>query len=108
MKVINLPFLISGTKITIPFCAICSVTNREFKGDIIIEYIPNEKALEFVDAELEINEITKMKLTAEELTNIVFQDVKKSTKPKYLKVLVDVKSSKAHQPVQVWIENKFE
>ena len=48
----------------------------------------------------------KEKLTAEELVNSVFMEITKTIKPQYLKVVVDVKNSEAHQPVEVWIESK--
>ena len=108
MKTINLTFEITGTKIFIPFQAICSLSDKEFSGEILIEYCPKMKTLEYIDAESEIAKITKeAKLTVEELANLIFQDITKSIEPKFLKVLVDVKASKAHQPVQVWIERDF-
>jgi len=42
------------------------------------------------------------------LADNVFKEVKIAISPKYLKVLVDVLKSDAHQPVQVWIEENFE
>ncbi len=106
MKNIKIDFPISGTRISIPFQAICSITNKEFDGNVIIEYYPNEKVLEFVSAEQEVQNFVKKPLTVEGLTNRIFKNVKKSIRPKYLKVLVDVERSKAHQPVQVWIEKQ--
>jgi len=38
MKTIDINFFISGTRITIPFNAICSITSKPFSGNIIIEY----------------------------------------------------------------------
>lgn len=107
MKTIDINFSISGTKITIPFKAICSITNKVFEGNIVIEYHPDKKAVEYVDVENAIKDITKNKLTAEELANSVFKEVKINILPKYLKILVDVHKSEAHQPVQVWIEENF-
>ncbi len=104
MKVINIDFLISGTKITIPFKAICSVTNKEFEGNAIIEYHPADKVVEFVDVERYIKDITKKKLVVEELADKIFREVKTSIAPEYLKIVIDVEKSDAHQPVQVWIE----
>lgn len=104
IQIIDLNFQISGTKIFLPFQAICSVTDKVFMGDIVIEYNPTDKALEYVDAEKVVTGFTQVKLTAEELTYKVFTEVKDSIKPKYLKVLIDVKKSEAHQPVQVWLE----
>lgn len=107
MKTIDINFLVSGTKITIPFSAICSVTDKMFKGNIMIEYRPNKKVVEYVDTEKVIEKITKGKLTVEELADKVFKTVKTSISPKYLKILVDVQRSDVHQPVQVWIEEIF-
>ncbi len=107
MKTIDINFLVSGTKITIPFSAICSVTDKMFEGNIMIEYRPNKKVVEYVDMEKAIKEITKKKLTVEELTDDVFKEVKIAISPKYLKILVDVRKSDAHQPVQVWIEKSL-
>jgi len=108
MKTLDIDFSISGTKITIPFNAICSVTKKGFEGNIIIEYRPDKKVVEYVDIENAIRDITKNKLTVEELANNVFKEVKIAISPKYLKILVDVQRSDAHQPVQVWIEENFE
>lgn len=108
IKTIDINFLISGTKITIPFSAICSITNKAFEGNVIIEYCPNKKVVEYVDTEKVIEKITKGKLTVEELADRVFKTVKTSIFPKYLKILVDVQRSDAHQSVQVWIEENFE
>lgn len=107
MKTIDINFTISGTKITVPFSAICSVTNKAFGGNIVIEYHPNKKVVEYVDMENAIKVITENKLTVEELANNVFSEVKTNIYPKYLKILVDVHKSEAHQPVQVWIEENF-
>lgn len=60
-----------------------------------------------MNVEQETNKITSAKLTAEELANTVFQTVEESINPKYLKIIVDVKKSKVHRPVQVWIERSF-
>lgn len=104
MKKIQIDYSISGTKIYLPFKAICSVTNKQFSGEVIIEYHPRKFVLEYCDAEDTVNKITKKLLTAEDLVHEIFLDVKRSIKPKYLKVLLDVKHSDAHRPVQVWIE----
>jgi len=107
MKTIDINFSISGTKITIPFSTICSVTNKKFEGNVVIEYHPNKKVVEYVDIEKVIKDITKEKLTVEELAHKIFKVVEISIYPKYLKILVDVYKSKAHRPVQVWIEKNF-
>lgn len=46
IKTIPLNFKISGTTIFLPFKAICSVTDKEFSGEVVIEYVPDKKALE--------------------------------------------------------------
>lgn len=102
---ISLSYKISGTKIIIPFKAICSVTDKEFGGDIIIEYHPINKVLEYVHTEKIINILSKKKTTAENLVNTIYQEVKESISPSYLKVIADVKHSDAHRPVQVWLES---
>lgn len=107
MKTIEIDFPVSGTKITIPFNAVCSITDKAFRGNIVIEYHPDKRAIEYVDVENAIKGITKNKLTAEELANNVFREVKTNIHPKYLKILVDVHKSEAHQPVQVWTEANF-
>jgi len=101
---ISIGFRISGTRIFIPFKAICNVTNKEFSGEIVIEYAPKTKVVEYVDMERVVKEISSKKTTAEKLTHDIFSIVKKSINPKYLKVMVDIKHSRAHCPVQVWIE----
>jgi NADPH-dependent 7-cyano-7-deazaguanine reductase QueF len=58
--------------------------------------------------EKSVKEITKKRLTVEELVNNIFKEVKMNISPKYLKILVDVLKSDAHQLVQVWIEENFE
>ena len=105
MKKLNIDFKISGTKITIPFEAICIVTDKKFTGFVISEYHPKNEVLEYVDLERYIQDITKESLTAEELANKVYLEIIKTIAPDYLKVLVDVKNSEAHQPVEVWIES---
>lgn len=107
MKTLDIDFSISGTKITVPFDAVCSVTNKRFMGNIIIEYRPDKKVVEYVDMENIIKDITKNKLTAEELANNIFKEVETNILPRYLKIIVDVHKSDAHQPVQVWIEENF-
>jgi len=107
MKTIDINFCISGTKIAVPFKAICSITDKKFKGDIIIEYHPNKKVVEYIDLSRVVKDIVKRKLTVEELTHKVFKAIEASIFPKYLKVLIDVYKSNAHQPVQVWIEKNF-
>jgi len=104
IKTLTIKYPISGTKIFLPFSAICSVTDKEFGGDIIIEYYPKTKVLEYADAETAVNRTAKKKLTAENLVYLVFSEVEKSIKPRHLKVLVEVKYSKAHKPVHVWLE----
>jgi NADPH-dependent 7-cyano-7-deazaguanine reductase QueF len=104
MKSIDINFPISGTKIIIPFNAICSISNQRFYGNIIIEYHPKKKVIEFMDAEIVIENITKNKLMAEELAYKIFQQVQETINPQYLKILVDVQKSEAHQPVQIWCE----
>ena len=95
----------SGTKIFVPFRAMCSVTDKEFSGEVVIEYHPKDKVLEYVDAERVINEISKEKTTAEKLNYDIYSIIKKSINPRFLKVTVDVIHSKAHCPVQLWIES---
>jgi|GEM_PF-1483111 NADPH-dependent 7-cyano-7-deazaguanine reductase QueF len=104
IKTIDINFPISGTKIKIPFNMICSVTNKKFTGFVIIEYCPNKKAVEFVDIENFINITSKNKLTAEKFAHIIFETIKANIRPQYLKVLIDIIKSDAHQPAQVWIE----
>jgi len=101
---IKIDFEISGTKISIPFEAICSVTDKLFKGFVVVEYQPNNEVIEYVSLETFVNKVSKQKLTAEELANQIFQEVENLIQPKHLKVLVDVKSSEAHQPAEIWIE----
>lgn len=105
IKSIPLSYKITGTKINIPFKAICSITNKEFGGEVIIEYHPSNKALEYVHAEKVINHLSGRNITAEDLVHLIYQEVIKSIRPNYLKVMVDVKYSKAHKPVQVWLES---
>ena len=107
MKTIDINFLISGTKITIPFSAVCSVTDKAFEGNVIIEYHPNKKVVEFVDTEKIIKDLANNKLTVEELADKIFEAIKINISPKYLKILVDVHKSEAYQPAQVWIEKSF-
>lgn len=105
VDVISIGFKVSGTRIFIPFKAICSVTDKEFSGEVVIEYTPKSKVVEYVDMEEVVKKISSKKTTAEKLANDIYSIVKKSITPKYLKVTVDVKHSKAHRPVQVWIES---
>ncbi len=104
IRTFDIPFSISGTKITLPFSAVCTVTDKPFGGEIIIEYVPEGRVLEYVDAERFVVETCAKHVTAEELTHTVFGAVTASLKPVYVKVVVDVKHSDAHQPVQVWKE----
>ncbi len=101
---IKIDYKISGTKLKIPFSSICSIISKPFEGDIIIEYHPIDFVLEYVSFEKFIKNVTKDKTTAEELANTIFQKVKNTIKPRYLKVLVDIKKSEAHQPTEVWID----
>ncbi len=103
---LKINFKISGTKISIPFETICSVTDKKFNGFVIVEYCPNKEVIEYVSLEKHIQEISKQQTTAEEFANEIFQEVKKTINPKSLKVLVDVKDSEAHQPAEIWIEDK--
>jgi len=105
VDIISIYFKVSGTRIFIPFKAVCSVTDKEFSGEVVVEYIPKNKAVEYVDMERVVNEIASGKTTAEKLANNIYLTVKRSIIPKYLKVTIDVKHSKAHRPVQVWIES---
>ena len=105
VDIISIDFKVSGTRISVPFKAICSVTDKEFSGEIIIEYSPKNKVVEYVDMEDVINKIASEKTTTEKLANNVYSIVKRSVAPKSLKVTVDVKHSNAHRPVQVWIES---
>ncbi|MEK7478113.1 MAG: hypothetical protein AAB645_01980 [Patescibacteria group bacterium] len=105
MKTIILNFSISGTKISAPFHATCSVTDKEFSGEVVIEYCPaKEMTLEFVDVGDQIDKYCTRKITVEDLVNWIFQEVKKSLPLKSLKVTVDVLKSDAHCPVRVWLE----
>ena len=63
--------------------------------------------VEFVDMERVIKDITRNRSTVEELADKIFEAVKTNISPKYLKILVDVHKSDAHQPVQVWIEKSL-
>lgn len=105
MKKIILDFKISGTKISVPFQAVCSLTNKTFGGEVIIEYHPSKKmTLEFVEVGNQITKYCTNKITVEDLANWVFYEVWKSIPLKRLRVTVDVLKSDAHCPVQVWIE----
>lgn len=102
IQTLDIAFSISGTKIVLPFSAVCTVTDKPFDGDVVIEYVPDHKVLEYVDAERFVRDTCLQKLTAEELTQAVYEAVMGALKPAFAKVLVDVKHSEAHQPVQVW------
>lgn len=105
MKKIILDLPISGTRINVPFSAICSLTNKKFEGEVVIEYYPIKKmTLEFVDVEDQINKFCSKNITVEDLTSWVFYEVKKSIPSKKIKVTVNVLKSDAHCPVQVWLE----
>ena len=43
IKTIPLNYKISGTTIFLPFKVICSVTDKKFFGEVVIEYSPNKK-----------------------------------------------------------------
>lgn len=105
IKTIKVDFPISGTQIFLPFKAVCSVTDEEFSGTVVIEYHPKEFVLEYVDAEKFINTVCEKDLTAEDLVNETYKAVEESIQPTYLKILVDVIESQAHQPVKVWRES---
>jgi len=104
MKTIQLNYKISGIKIEIPFSAVCSIINNDFCGFIVIEYRPDRKILDYVTLEQKISLITKKPTIAEDLAKDIFNEITKAISPKKLKVLVDVRRSSTHQPVQVWIE----
>jgi len=105
MKKIILDLPISGTRINVPFSAICSLTDKKFGGEVIIEYCPIEKTtLEFVDVQDQINKFCTKKITVENLTSWVFYEVEKSISLKSLKVIINVLKSDAHCLVQVWLE----
>jgi len=104
IKTIPLNYKISGTTIFLPFKAVCSITDKKFSGEVIIEYSPNKKALEYVDAENVVNKIVKFKITAEDLVYLICKEVEESIKPKHIKIMVDVKHSDAHRLVRVWLE----
>ena len=101
---IKIEYKISGTKLTIPFNSICSIINKPFDGNIIVEYHPKDFILEYISFEKFIKDVIKEKSTAEELANKIFKEVRNTIQPKYLKVLIDVKKSEAHQPTEVWID----
>jgi len=105
VDVVSINFKISGTSIFVPFKAICSVTNKEFSGEVVVEYTPKNKVVEYVDMERIINKVSSQKTTVEKLANDIYLIVERSISPKYLKIIIDVRHSKAHQPVKVWIEN---
>jgi len=108
MKVaaVKIGFELSGTKLCLPFAFICSLTQENCSGNVIIEYVPRNYAVEYVDAERMVVEFCRHEIIAEELAHKVFEATWKGIKPDFLKVTVDVLKSKAHQPVQVWIERK--
>ncbi|MFA7302172.1 MAG: hypothetical protein WC030_00270 [Candidatus Paceibacterota bacterium] len=37
LTTLSIPFTISGTTITLPFSAICTVTDKSFGGEVVIE-----------------------------------------------------------------------
>ena len=108
VRTIKINYRITGTKIFLPFQSVCSITNKGFSGEIIIEYHPKKIVLEYVSTEDFINQLAKAKTTAEKLADSVFKKVNKLIKPKYLKVTIDIKRSDAHCPVQVWIESRLQ
>ena len=62
----------------------------------------------YVDVEEKIKNLcSELSVTAEKLTQDIFEQVKSSIAPYYLKVICDVENSKAHRPVQVWLEEEF-
>lgn len=104
IKTISLNYKISGTIISLPFRAICSITDKEFSGEVIIEYFPNKKVLEYVDVENVVNKIAQFKMTAEDFVHLIYKEVEESIRPKHIKITVEVKHSDAHRPVRVWLE----
>ncbi|MFA6553276.1 MAG: hypothetical protein WCT27_02515 [Patescibacteria group bacterium] len=106
IKKIQLPFKVSGTEIKIPFRAVCSITDKQFRGEVRIVYRPVRAALEYVDTEIAVKKICRQALTAEELANFIFVEVRNSIHPSWLCVTVDVQKSAAHKPVVVWIDSR--
>jgi NADPH-dependent 7-cyano-7-deazaguanine reductase QueF len=106
IKKITIDFDISGTKIIVPFEAVCTITSKKFQGFIVCEYHPKKEVLEYVDLERYTKDVTKDMLTAEELAHRVYIEIFNTISPAYLKVTVDVKKTEAHQPVEVWVESK--
>lgn len=105
MKTITFDFVISKTEISIPFEAICLVTDKKFGGDVIITYRKTKTVLEYVNVENEITAFTSNKTSAEELCNNIYLAVKESLKKATIDVEIDVKYSEAHQPARILISD---
>lgn len=99
---VSVPVTITGTEITIPFRAICSVTKKVFRGFIVVDYRPRTAFLEFVSIERYVHHVAKRPLTAEELCAQVYDAVHASIRPRALCVTVDIRHSLAHQPARIW------
>jgi len=81
VDVVSINFKISGTSIFVPFKAICSVTNKEFSGEVVVEYTPKNKVVEYVDMERIINKVSSQKTTVEKLANDIYLIVERSISP---------------------------
>jgi len=71
------------------FTCLCPRSGYPDFATIRIEYIPHKKIVELKTLKLYLNSFRNMHIGHEDATNIVFNELKKQLKPRYLEVIGD-------------------
>ena len=71
------------------FSAVCPFSGLPDIGKVIIEYIPHKSCIELKSLKYYFISFRNVGVYQEKATNIIFNDLKKILKPKYIKVTVN-------------------
>jgi len=93
-------YRISSQTVTIPFSAICSITNEPFSGDIMIVIDPNERCLEYCSVDRFVKELYSRVMTHEQVAREVFNEVESALGPRMM-LFVEVRVTSAVHPPAV-------
>jgi NADPH-dependent 7-cyano-7-deazaguanine reductase QueF len=88
------------------YSAICSIGKAPFSGDVLIEYIPDDKLLELVSVEEWIHGFAKREVVIEELARLIFDEMTRALGDIPRSVTVTARTT-VHAPASAIISRRW-
>ena len=88
------------------YSAICSIGKKPFAGEVLLEYIPDDKLLELVSVEEWIQAFAKKRVIIEELARLIFDEMTRALGDIPRSVTVTARTT-VHAPASAIISRRW-